>query len=377
MRKVKLAFVHDDFIQKGGAENLIWEIINYYSKDSRFEIKVFTSLVSEEWRGIFENSKIPLHCSFLQKIPFVTKFYKLLSITSLYYLAFSEFDFDSYDYVFSSSTRYAHYIITKPAVIHISYINSPPKMFWELEKYYFGRKNLLKIIKFFLPKLRIYDYYSRSYCDHTLVNSANISKKINQIYNETSEVLYPFLPNHNDNSLVPFPINFEKYYVIISRLTKWKRIDYVIEAFNKNQKNLVVIGSGEVFEFYRKIAKPNIQLVGYLASPQKNFLLSNCEALIFPQDEDFGLVILEALKFSKPVIYYDRGGAREILNTSVGVSFTEQNELSLNSSIIQHENKKYIVSDFENLSRKFQKEIFFKKLNFFFLSSRQTNDIYQ
>jgi len=377
MRKVKLAFVHDDFIQKGGAENLIWEVINYYSKDSRFEINVFTSLVSEEWRGIFENSKIPLHSSFLQKIPFVTKFYKLLSITSLYYLAFSEFDFDSYNYVFSSSTRYAHYIVTKPSVIHISYVNSPPKMFWEVEKYYYGRKNLLKIIKFFLPKLRLYDYYSRSYCDCILANSANISKKINQIYNEASEVLYPFLPNQINNSLVPFPINFEKYYVLISRLTKWKRIDYVIKAFNKNQKNLVVIGSGEVFEFYRKIAKPNIQLVGYLASPQKNFLLSNCEALIFPQDEDFGLVILEALKFSKPVIYYDRGGAREILNNSVGVSFIEQNELSLNSSIIQHENKKYIVSEFENLSRKFQKDIFFKKLNNFFLSSRQTNDFYQ
>jgi glycosyltransferase involved in cell wall biosynthesis len=327
---------------------------------------------------IFENSKIRIHSSFLQNIPFIEKYSKVLAITRLFYIAFESFDFDNFDIVFSSSTRYAHSIITKPGVKHVAYINSPPKMFWEVGKYYFGRKILFILMKFFLPKLRQYDFYTRYRADLYISNSKNISNKLQTIYTIYSEHIYPFvevkLPNPDKNYVAVRSfskidldkLTSEKFFLVISRLTKWKKIDYVIEAFSKINCNLYIIGDGDMKSYYQNRFSKNIKILGFLTNQEKYNLLRSCEAVIIPQDEDFGLVIVESLIFGKPLLYYDHGGAREILNESLGTAFESQSAYSLIEAIERNKKKTYNYRDLQKASNSFSKERFFSRLNNYF-----------
>lgn len=323
-KKIKIAFVHDDFIQFGGAEKFFLELILEFKLNPDFEIKVFSSLINKPWKQIFIQNKIIFEESFLNKLPFSYFFHKVFFIFDWFYLAFANFNFDDFDFVISSSTRFGHSILTKPHTYHISYINSPARALWDEKGYFFGKKFFYFLIKNFLPQKRIYDFYSQNYADLIISNSKNIQAKIKKYYNRKSLVLYPFvnLPTQRDEIK-------EDYFVLVSRLVSWKRIDYVIQAFNQSGLNLKVIGTGSRIKYYKKISKANISFLGYLSEGDKNEILSKAKALIFPQIEDFGLTIIEAINFSCPIIYYNRGGAKEILNKNLGVPYSEQTKKSL------------------------------------------------
>lgn len=329
IKKVKIAFVHDDFIQHGGAEKLFLEIIKEFSYDERFDVKVFSSLISQDWKGILAKNKITIQESFLAKIPFCYRLHKLFFIFDLFYLAFSDFDFSDFDIVISSSTRFGHFLITKPSVFHISYINSPARALWDEKKYFFQKNFLYKLVNRTLPNKRVYDYYSQNYSDLIISNSKNIKKKVQKIYNRNSLVLYPFHTLSNlSNSLYQ-----KEHFLIISRLVSWKRLDYVINVFNSLNEELIVLGTGPELNYYQKISNKNIKFYGYVSEEEKISLLLKAKALIFPQIEDFGITILESLALNCPIIYLDKGGAKEILNNNVGIPFDYQNEKNLNEAI--------------------------------------------
>lgn len=325
IKKVKIALVHDDFIQFGGAEKLFLEIIKEFLYDSRFEVKVFSSLISHEWKGIFAKNKIEYEESFLAKIPFCYKFHKLFFILDLFYYAFSSFDFSNFNVVISSSTRFGHFLITKPGVFHISYINSPARALWDEKRYFFKKGIIYNLIKKTLPLKRIYDFYSHTYADLLVSNSRNIKSKVKKIYHRNSLVLFPF----HDLTLGNSSNVSKEHFLVISRLVSWKRLDYVIKAFNQTGESLVIIGNGPEIKRYKKIAQENIKFLGYVNEKEKISLLSKSRALIFPQIEDFGITLLESLELECPIIYLNKGGAQEILNNNVGVSFENQDEKSL------------------------------------------------
>jgi len=377
MNKIKIAFVHDDFIQYGGAEKFFLDLILSFKNDARYEIAVFSSLISPSWKQVFIDQEISYKESFLKNFPYCYKVSKLFVLFDFYYLAFQDFVFDEFDYVLSSSTRYSHSVLTKPNTFHISYINSLPKMFWEPSKYFVGKKFLKIYMKNFFPIFRQKDFYTQHFADLVITNSLNIKKKLTKNLQRKSITLYPFLKK--EEKFLPILNNVRDYHLLISRLVSWKRIDFVLTAFrNLPTQKLKVIGDGPLFEYYKSISSPNIEFLGYTSEELKLNMLNNAKSLIVPQDEDFGLVYFEALRYKVPVVYLNKGGAREILDSTVGVSFNTQDYKSLISSIETLNQKEFKKHDFIKVCSKLEKidtSQFIKKLIFFKEARRSLKDL--
>jgi len=352
MKKLKLAIVHDDFIQNGGAEYLIFEFVKELLKKEMYEITIFSSIISKEWEKKFIEVGVVLKPSFLSSIPFSDKISKFYFLTNLFYLAFESFDFSDYRVVFSSSTRFGHSIITSPNTFHISYLNSPSKMLWEIQKYYIGKKMLYQLVKNFLPNKRILDYITQQRADTVISNSYNISRKVKKLYNRDSLVIYPFVKTEN------YINNFEKkdYYLLISRLIPWKRIDYVINVFNSlPDRKLIIVGKGDskYINKLKSLSKSNIEFIGYISKEEKIKKIIEAKGLIVPQDEDFGLIIPEALSLGTPVIYFNKGGAKEILSSGYGQAFENQTADSLSRAILKFETNKFDSTKLIELGNQF------------------------
>jgi len=359
MKKLKVAVVHDDFIQKGGAEFLVLDLLKELKKINEIELVVFTSIINNYWKQKFLEEKLKFESSFLGRIPFSDKLYKVFFLSDLFYLAFESFDFSNYDIVFSSSTRFGHSVITKPSTLHISYINSPSKMLWEVDKYFFGKKFLYSMIKNFLPKKRVQDFVTQQRSDLIISNSRNILKKIHKIYHRDSIILHPFINLKSSSNFVK-----KDFFIVISRIIPWKRIEYVVEAFNLSRENLLIVGQGdEVYlEKLKSIANSNINFLGFVTNEEKYNLLGQAKALIVPQDEDFGLTIVEALNMGTPIIYYNKGGAQEILSKEFGEPFEFQEKNSLVQAINSFKSKTYSVENLKHYALKFSSENFIKEL---------------
>lgn len=369
IKKIKIAFVHDDFIQFGGAEKLILEIITEFQNDKNFDILIFSSIISPKWKNVFHNMDLKYKESFLGFMPFSYVYSKLFFINNFFYYAFGSFDFSDFDIVISSSTRFGHSIVTKPSTFHISYINSPPKALWDERKYFFNKNLFYILIKNILPYKRIYDFYTQFYADLVICNSLNIQRKVSKNYKRKSIVLFPFvsLKEFKDSNNI---IKGE-YFLIISRLISWKRIDYVINTFNKNNHKLIVIGDGEELERYKKISNPNINFTGYISDEEKNNLLKNATALIFPQNEDFGITILEALNCNIPVIYLNKGGAKEILNSQVGIGYDSQTSSDLERAISKLKTFKFNPKESRVILNRYSRENFIKFLKKLVLNTKK------
>jgi glycosyltransferase involved in cell wall biosynthesis len=357
-RKIKIGLVHDDFIQFGGAEKLFLDLILEFSKDENYETYVFSSLISEEWKKIFDENKIIYKESFLKKIPFCYKFSKIFFLFELYYLAFQNYDFEGFDLVVSSSTRYAHSIVTKPNTYHISYVNSLPKMFWEPEKYFAGKKFEYKILLNFFPYFQRLDYITQHSADIVITNSKNIRNKYKKNTLRKSLVLYPYT-----NVITNASRDKSDFYLLISRLVSWKRIDYVLDAFAElPEKKLKILGTGNMLKKYQRNSPPNVEFLGFVSEAEKIKLLSTAKGLIIPQDEDFGLVILESLMCRTSLIYFNKGGASEVLNSKVGESFDFQSKDFLKEAIDKNSENLYKIEDFEEVIGPYSKDNFLRFL---------------
>ena len=149
------------------------------------------------------------------------------------------------------------------------------------------------------------------------------------------------------------------FYLLISRLVSWKRIDYVLDAFSElPEKNLKVLGTGNMLKKYQRNTPPNVEFLGFVSETEKIKLLSNTKGLIIPQDEDFGLVIIEALRCCAPLIYYNKGGASEILSPKVGKSFNFQTKDSLKEAIHKNSENLYKIQDFKEVMEPYSKDNF-------------------
>lgn len=363
---MKLAIVHDDFIQHGGAERLVMALLRLYP-----DAVLYTSFISNEWQQMFSKSGTKVKTSFMQYLPAKKKLYKVYAGLGLYPLAFESFNFDEYDIVFSVSARFAHGIVTKPSTYHISYINSPPRMFWEFYDYYqsfslSSSKLLTKICLTYLKVVstfcRIWDYYASQRSDKILANSKTPQSKIQKYYGRDSELVYPFvdIKLYENTKLTK-----EDFYLVISRLVSWKKVDQAIEACIQTGDRLKVVGTGEELSNYRKLAEghTNIEILGYVDEKVKIGLLASCKALINTQYEDFGIVPLEAMACGKPVIAFGKGGALEtVIPGKTGVFYTEQTVNALTETLKSFDADAYLMTDCIYQARKFSLEVFTEKI---------------
>ena len=356
---MKLAIVCDDLVQKGGAEKLIFGILEMWP-----EATLFAPVISEEWQSVLKNRNVQFKTSFLQKFPNYKKFDKLYAVFFLQILAIEDFNFDEFDVVLSVSARFAHGVVTKPSTIHVCYMNSPGRMIWNIVDYS-KNSTLLSMVAF---PLRMWDSVASRRPDYFIANSKNVEKRIKKYYRRNSTIIYPFF----DLPILSTEIKKENYYLIVSRLQSWKRTEIALDACVKLRENLVVIGDGsQLKNLKRKYSKySNIKFLGYVSENEKIHYLQKAKALLFTQEEDFGITPVEALSQGAKVIAYKKGGTLETLNASTAVFFSSQNAESLIEAMKSAEHKKFEHNDFQIQASKFTKDRFKESLYGFI------NDIY-
>lgn len=310
-RPKKVALVHDFLVSYGGAERVLQILASMYP-----EAPIYTLLQDEAIvKRFFPGCEI--RSSFLQSLPeWLRRRYRVL--LPLYPVAVETLDLREFDVVISSSGAWSKGIITRLHTKHIAYVHSPMRYAWE------GREAYLdESLPWFIPRLlvrlwlsymRLWDREAADRPDILIANSEYTRDRIKKYYRRTSSVIYPpALLLADTNTDTPFPQSDRKHFLVVSRLTRSKKIEPVIEAFNKLGFPLVVVGSGREEVALRRIASQNITFVGKIHDVRLQQCYREARALIFPSEEDFGMAAVEALAAGTPVIAYEYGGIKEIL----------------------------------------------------------------
>ncbi len=362
---MKIALTHDHLFQIGGAEKVLLELHKIFP-----ESPVYTLIHNPEKAGLFKDLQIKT--SFLERLPFGKNHFKWY--LSLMPIAWEQFNFSDYDIVISSSSAFSKGILTRPNTLHISYCHSPTRYLWSDAHRYVEELKQPKIIKKILPlilnRLRTWDHVAAQRVDKFIANSEFVAKRIKKYYQRDSTVIYP--PVDTKQFLISPRI--DDYYVLVSRLRPYKRVDIAIKAFNQLHMPLKIIGSGEEEIRLKKIAKDNIEFLGELSDIERNRVLSQAKAFIHPQEEDFGIAAVEAMACGRPVVAYKSGGALEtVIEGETGVFFKEQTWEALADTVIRFHRQE---NQFDSVkikahAEKFDTEVFHQKMNDFVSQSWQ------
>jgi glycosyltransferase involved in cell wall biosynthesis len=280
-------------------------------------------------------------------------------------IAFENIDLSDYDIVISSSHSCAKGVITNNHTKHISYIYTPTRYLWShYHEYLNNEKSFIKrqLISYIFSYMRLWDFQASQRPDILIADSINASNRIKKYYKRESSVIYPPI-NTKDFKLIKNPS--KDFYLMVGRLVKYKRFDLAINTFNKNGLKLKIVGIGPEYSKLKSIAKSNIEFLGYLEDKDIRVLYSNAKALIFPGEEDFGIVPVESQASGTPVIAYSKGGALETVKEyQSGMFFKEQNISSLEETIKSFERRNFIPEkvrenilkfDIENFNKQFKK----------------------
>ena len=354
---MKIALIHDDFMQAGGAESLFATIASLWS-----DAPIYTSLVN--WGKIPASiDKDRIRISWMQKIPLAKYFFKAL--LPLYPFAFESFDLSNYDLVISSTTRFAKSIITRPETIHISYVNSVPRFLWSQKSLsHYLPKIVIFIAKPILSHLKKWDRISSSRADFYIANSQNVRERIKKFYAHDSEVVFPHANTDyfRGAKIHNWALKNKNYYLVVSRLVNWKKIELAIKATSELRKNLIIVGDGPDKNRLKSLARllnANVEFKGRVSLQELRELYNNCKALIITQQEDFGIAAVEAQSCGKPVIAFSIGGVKEIIaNLKTGVLFNEQSTSSLKDAIEKSHKLKWNDKSIRNNALRFSKSKF-------------------
>jgi glycosyltransferase involved in cell wall biosynthesis len=354
---MKIAFVHDYLVQYGGAERVLECLCELYPY-----APIYTIVYNQEaMHGVFEDKRI--YTSYLQKFPFARKWHRIFP--SLMPPAIEQFDFSKYDLVVSDSSSYAKGIITGPETLHICYMHTPMRYAWDdCQKYtrdfYFPRL-IKRFIPFAMNYLRIWDKASADRVDIFIANSNFVARRIKKYYRKDSIVVHP--PVDTKKFSLANNSEPEKYFLMVGRLITYKRHDIAIKAFNKLGLPLKIIGRGPELKRLKKIAGPTIEFLGRVSDEDLKKYYAQCRAFIFPQEEDFGIVAIEALSSGKPLIAYRGGDIPEHMEESkMGVFFGEQSPEAIIEAMRKFEKMSFNPEYIRSKVLKFDREIFKEKM---------------
>ncbi len=350
---MKVAIVYDRVNKFGGAERFLKTILEIFP-----EAPLFT-LVYEPGRSdwVGDHQVIP---TFFNKIKFLRSNHELLAPFAA--MAFETHDFKKYDLIISVTSADAKSIITLPHQTHICICLTPTRYLWS------GKKNYERDIKLKVLPRPLITYFCfadkllSQRPDFFLAISEEVKKRIAKYYNRKSSVIYPPVDPHFFTSK-PVPKNKRKYYLVVSRLVPYKRVDLVIKAFNKLKRKLIIVGEGSELGHLQKIANLNITFTGPVSDKRLREYYTGAKAVIFPQEEDFGLVPLEAQASGTPVIAYKKGGALEtVVEGKTGLFFSKQTTDSLELAVKHFDKINFNYSDCINNAKRFTKKEFKQNL---------------
>ncbi|MFZ1907582.1 MAG: glycosyltransferase [Burkholderiales bacterium] len=320
----RIAVVHEWLIDYAGSERVLREILELYPQADLFTL---IDARDDELRAAIP--KPARATSFLQSFPRPRRW--LRYYVPLMPLAVEQFDLAGYDIVISSSHAVAKGVITGPAQLHLSYVHTPMRYAWDLQHEYLRAAGLERgprawAARLALHRLRQWDVRSANGVDAFVANSSHVARRIRKAYRREAEVLYPPV----DVSAFPLREAKEDFYLTVSRLEPYKRVDLLLEAFRRMpERRLVVIGDGPEMPRLRSALPPNVALRGRLSTPEVRDHMQRARAFLFAGIEDFGIVMAEAQACGTPLIAFGSGGAAEIVRAGdasapTGLLFAQQ-----------------------------------------------------
>jgi glycosyltransferase involved in cell wall biosynthesis len=332
----RIALVHDYLVQYGGAERVLECFSELWP-----EAAIYTLVHNPKaMHGKFSKSNIKT--SFIQNLPFAKSRHRIFP--QLMPMAIEQFDFSDYDIVLSDSSSYAKGIITGPETLHICYMHTPMRYAWDdCHKYtndFYFPSLIKRIVPLAMNYIRIWDRISADRVDRIIANSNFVKKRIRKYYKKEALVIHP--PVDVDNFYISE--KQEDYFLMVGRLITYKRFDIAIQAFNKLGLKLKIIGRGPEMKRLRKIAGSNIEFLGRIPDEELAEYYSKCQAFIFPQEEDFGIVAIEAMASGRPIIAFRGGDIPEHMEEGrTGIFFEKQTAEDLISAV-----KKFSINNFDH-----------------------------
>lgn len=348
---MNVALVYDRVNKYGGAERVL-EALHEIWPDAPLYTAVYDPK-GAPWAADFD-----VRPSFLQKIPFAVSHHEFFAWLTP--LAFEQFSFDEYDLVLSVTSAEAKGIITKPTTLHVCYCLTPTRYLWSGREVYEETPGLSGLgLRLWGSTLRRWDKIAATRPDDYIAISQRVAKRIKKYYGRKSEIVYP--PVDTDR----FTMNDKRltkgsYYLAVSRMVGYKRLDIVVEACNKLGLPLVVIGDGRQKSELMNRAGATIRFVdNHLTDRQLVGYYQDCRAFIHGADEDFGMSLVEAQACGKPVIAYKHSAASEIvISGKTGILFETQSVRSLTQAIVQSRKKRFDSAACRNNALRFSKKTF-------------------
>jgi len=364
---MKVALVHDWLTGMRGGEKCLEVLCELFPDATLYTLLHKRGSVSETI------SRMKIKTSFIQNLPFSSSHYQ--KYLPLFPTAIEQFNLTDFDLVISSSHCVTKGVITSPETCHICYCYTPMRYAWEMYYIYFSQNSVSPLIRwsipFFMNYLRTWDEKSADRVDHFAAISENVRRRIKKHYRRDSEVIYPPV----DTEYFDLSRKEGEYYLVASALVPYKRIDLAILAFNELNLPLLIIGEGSEKKKLMKIAKKNIKFMDWLAGSELKGYYEGCKALIFPGEEDFGIVPVEAQACGKPVIAFGKGGVtesvkgaypdQEITSWHTGVFFYPQTKDALIEAVQYCNSVRFDPERIREHSLRFDKKNFKEKIKEF------------
>jgi glycosyltransferase involved in cell wall biosynthesis len=352
---MKVAIIHYWLVGMRGGEKVIEALCEMYPQADIFTHVYVPEMVSDRIR---QHRIIP---TFINSLPRAARMYK--TYLPLMPLALEQLDLNGYDLIISSESGPAKGIIPPADALHVCYCHTPMRYIWNM--YHDYRKSAGRFARLMMPPLshylRMWDVTSAARVDSFVANSATVARRIHRYYGVDSVVIPP--PVDIGAFSVAAPSELGDYYLMAGELVSYKRPDLAVRAFNEMKLKLVIIGGGEMLEEIRSLAGPTVTVLGTQPFDVLKQHYARCRALIFPGEEDFGMVPVEAMASGRPVVAFGKGGATETVANGVsGVFFAEQSVEAISSAVrnladIEIDSKKIVAH-----AAQFGRDRFFQKM---------------
>jgi glycosyltransferase involved in cell wall biosynthesis len=354
---LRVAIVHDWLNQVGGAESVLEALKEMYPQAPIHTSIYWPKAMPPQYR------EWDIHTSWLNNLPLIKRRHQ--PFLPLYPLAFEGFDLGGYDLVISNKSAFCHGVITPPETVHICYCLTPTRFLWDYHNYV-RHESVNSVVRTllipFLYVLRMWDKAAAERVDHFVAISETVRQRIRKFYRREAVVVHPPV----DVQRFQVQEEHDDYFLIVSRMIPYKRIDLAVQAFNMLGLPLKIIGDGRDRPRLQAIANSNVEFLGRLPDQQVGEYLSRCRAFVFPGKEDFGIAPLEAQAAGRPVIAYAAGGALETVVEGVtGMFFREQTPESLANVISAFDDDAFDGATIRQYAEGFDRKTFKSKLQAF------------
>ena len=346
---VKIALVYDWLIEMGGGEKTLLAITEL------FDAPIYTLIARYRHLPSYLAKK-QIHASFLQYLPFVEKYYRYL--LPLFPTAIEQLDLTSFDCILSLSHAVAKGVVKRADQLHICYCFTPMRYAWDLSHQYLQKMPRWQrlLATRILGNMRNWDIASLARVDHFIAISQYIAERIKRLYHRECTVIYPPV----DTDRIALEIKKEDYYLTVSRMVPYKKIDLIVEAFSQRpDKKLIVIGDGPERACIQRKAKSNIEFLGCASDALVMKHMRKARGFVFAAQEDFGIVPVEAQAAGTPVIAFGKGGVLEtVIEEKTGLFFPEQTPQSLLDALGRFEKRSWDPFAIRAHACRFSKERF-------------------